>query len=272
MKKHLLFLLMCFIIFPSVTTFDCSSAAKTEKVYITISVGQTKKVTLPKKSGLKNYYSSADSNAKVSSFGKKGSRTFTIKGVSATSKKKPSTVTVTTTSGKKISYIVTVKKATSGSQNSVGVSKLSSSVSGTCPQCKKSGKLQNVTHTYTRPAVTTGYLKEPIMSATRHYNMTLSTGVTEKQFEDYVESLGGIVYLSWYSNEYRKNYYNIVLPLDGVIPYDSSITPGGGYSTAYGTYYLSEVILEEVEAEPAKSVTLNTGLVKCTSCGYIYKK
>jgi len=272
MKKFITFVLACMLALPSMITCDSSSAASKILTYnITVSVGETKSVTLPNQASYKKYYSSMESNANVSSNGKKGEKEFTLKGVKATKENKPAIVTVTTTSGRKVKYKVTVQSSNSANDNSEPTTEPTDvQVKGDCPYCNSSDCLKMKTVTYKRPAVMTAYVKEPIKDYQQVYCIELRDGVQESLFEAHVKKLGGVIITK------DSSGYSILVPQksagsERVV--DSSIMYNAvGSMTSPNRYYLSEFIVEDVEAESAKSVTLNSGLIECTKCGYVGKQ
>jgi len=272
MKKFITFVLACMIALPSMITCDSSSAASKVLTYnITISVGETKRVTLPNKTSYKKYYSSTESNTFVSSYGTKGKKTFVLKGIKATEQGKPAIVTVTTTSGRKVKYKVVVQSSNSANDNSTPTTDTTDvTVKGDCPYCNSSDCLKKKTVTYTRPAVKTAYVKEPIKVGKYYYGITLKNGVVESDFEAHIKSFGGVIV------DNKGQYYSFFAPLNAankVFNQTGSSLMSDAYS-CHSTlpFYLSEVIVEDVEAESAKSVTLDSGLVECTRCGYVGKQ
>ncbi len=269
MKKFITFVLACMIALPSMITCDSSSAASKALTYnITISVGETKRVTLPNKTSYKKYYSSTESNTFVSSYGTKGKKTFVIKGIKATEQGKPAIVTVTTTSGRKVKYKVVVQGSNSANDNSTPTTDSTDvTVKGDCPHCGNSDCLEKKSVTYTRPAVKTAYVKEPIKSVYAYNLIQLRDSSKELEYEAYIKSIGGFIVTK------EDDSYDVLVPLstkESVL--NETLTTGSVGGGSCYAFYLSEVIVEDVEAEPAKSVTLDSGLVECTKCGYVGKQ
>lgn len=296
MKKIFLCIALYIFALPAVLTCDTYNATSKVKTYkVTVTEGKTKSVKLPSK---QKYYASNESNSKVSSYTKKNAKSITIAGIS----KGTSYVYVTTTKNKKYRYKVTVKAAPKEAttektteDTTEDTTEQPVEVSGACPHCKKSGGLEAVSVEYQREAVWTGYLKEPLISWRERRSVRFLKTVTEKEIQQLVESWHGLIIAkrSYPGNGMNALYndkisYDILFPceyshgnkispyeqslaiLKGVEPFDLCIFNSD--TTDNRDFYLSEWFIKEVVAEPSKKVSVPTGLVKCSKCGYIFEK
>ena len=278
--SYILILAICLLVMPFTLQIKTSYAASSKK--ITMTVGETKTITIPKK---RKYYTSSESNGCISSTAKYKSRKVKITALEAGK----STLTITTTK-KKYKYEVTVKakpadKTTEEPQ----------SVAGACPHCKRKGRLQTAQVTYTRKAVKTGYLKEPLISGCEFRSLHFSDKLTEAEIQALVKSWGGVILSKFKDTSIRAGYtnfaYDIIVPYEysngtNISDYQQKLAVAKGLKSAYflvdaftagdntdnSSHYLTEWTIEEVVVEPAKQVTKNTGVIKCTYCGYKYMK
>lgn len=256
-----------------------SAATKT----IVMTEGETKTITIPNK---QKYYTSSESNGRISSTAKYKSRKVKITALKAGK----STLTVTTTKKKKYKYTITVN-----AKPADNTTEESQSVAGACPHCKKEGHLQAAQVTYTRNAVKTGYLKEPLISGCEYRRLHFSDKLTEAEIQALVRSWNGVILSKFKDTSQLSGYsdfaYDVVVSceysgLNNISAYQNKLANTNGFSSAYElvsyhsvgdftqnfSHYLTEWTIEDVVVEPAKQVTKSTGVVECTYCGYKYIK
>lgn len=254
---------------------------------ITLTEGESKTITLPKK---QKYYTSSDSNSNASSSASYKSRKVKITGLSEGT----TIVTITSTKKKKYKYTVVVNAKPADPSMSV-VTEEPKNVEGACPNCKKKNHLQTMQVTYARNAVKTGYLKEPLVSCKEFRRVHFSDKLSEDEICELVKNWKGVILSKFKDTSVRDGYYNfaydILLPceyggLNNISLYQRELFKRKGidspykvidpYSLADNTdnfsHYLTEWTLEEVIAEPAKQMTVNTEVVECTNCGYKFIK
>ena len=255
-----------------------SAATKT----IVMTEGETKTITIPNK---QKYYTSSESNGRISSTAKYKSRKVKITALEAGK----STLTVTTTKKKKYKYTITVN-----AKSADATTEESQSVAGDCPHCKKKGYLKEAQITYTRNAIKTGYLKEPLISRKEFRRAHFHKSLSEAEIQRLVKSWGGVILSKFkdtsQTGEYSDFGYDILLPaqyshlnntseyeqglerLHGLQSFDCVAWWSLGDNTDNSSHYLTEWTIEDVVVEPAKRITKNTGVVECTYCGYKYIK
>lgn len=282
-KKMLLLVLLASLNCISLAShIEPTNAATTSK--ITMTEGDTHSITIPKK---QRYYTSSESNACISSSAKYKSRKVEISAL----KTGTSTLTITSTKNKSYKYVITVTAKEKPADTTVEVPK---DVPGGCPNCKKSGYLKTAQVTYMRGPVMTGYLKEPIISGCEYRRAHFSDKLTETEIQNLVHSWGGVILSKFLDTAARSGYsdfgYDILVSyeycnLNNVSSYQQSLANEKGL-TAYSVadpyslgdntdnsaHYLTEWTIEEVVAEPAKQVTVNTDVIECTNCGYKFVK
>ena len=284
MKKKILWgiFVLCFVLFSFIIYNEPTNAATTSK--ITMTEGDTHSITIPKK---QRYYTSSESNACISSSAKYKSRKVEISAL----KTGTSTLTITSTKNKSYKYVITVTAKEKPADTTVEVPK---DVPGGCPNCKKSGYLKTAQVTYMRGPAMTGYLKEPIISGCEYRRAHFSDKLTETEIQNLVHSWGGVILSKFLDTAARSGYsdfgYDILVSyeycnLNNVSSYQQSLANEKGL-TAYSVadpyslgdntdnsaHYLTEWTIEEVVAEPAKQVTVNTDVIECTNCGYKFVK
>lgn len=256
-----------------------SAASKT----IVMTEGETKTITIPNK---QKYYTSSESNGRISSTAKYKSRKVKITALKAGK----STLTVTTTKKKKYKYTITVN-----AKPADATTEEPQSVAGACPHCKKKGYLKAAHVTYTRNAIKTGYLKEPLISGCEYRRLHFSDKLTETEIQALVRSWDGVILSKFQNTSQLSGYsdfaYDVVVPyeysgLNNTSAYQNKLANTKGLSSAYelvsyhsvgdntdnSSHYLTEWTIEDVVVEPAKRITKNTGVVECTYCGYKYIK
>ena len=281
-KKMLLLVLLASLNCISLAShIEPTNAATTSK--ITMTEGDTHSITIPKK---QRYYTSSESNACISSSAKYKSRKVKISAL----KTGTSTLMITSTKNKSYKYVITVTAKKKTADTTVEVPK---DVPGGCPNCKKSGYLKTAQVTYMRGPVMTGYLKEPIISMTEPRRAHFSDKLTETEIQNLVHSWGGVILSKFKDTAARSGYsdfgYDILLPaeysrLNKSSAYETTleqkynlttycIDPYSlGDNTDNTAHYLTEWTIEEVIADPAKQVTVNTDVIECTNCGYKFIK
>lgn len=285
MKKKILWgiFVLCFVLFSFIICNEPTNAATTSK--ITMTEGDTRSITIPKK---QRYYTSSESNACISSSAKYKSRKVEISAL----KTGTSTLTITSTKNKSYKYVITVTAKKKPADTTVEVPK---DVPGGCPNCKKSGYLKTAQVTYMRGPVMTGYLKEPLFSYCEFRRMHFNAKLTEVEVQNLVKSWHGVILSKFKDSSWSNNYsnfgYDILVPSeysgltvpndyqkqlasekgleDGFDVFDSYSL---GDNTDNTAHYLTEWTIEEVIADPAKQVTVNTDVIECTNCGYKFVK
>lgn len=264
--------IVCLFVFGKVPVY----AATVEDIALT--EGETYSITIPKK---QKYYTSSESNGCVSSSAKYKSRKVKITAL----KPGTATISVVSTKNKTYKYSVTVyqKPVTSPEVKP-------QDVAGTCPHCKRSGRLQTRPLVYTRNAIKTGYLREPIISAMEVERLYFNSKLTETEIENIIKSWNGVIlskFRNTYSSKLFRYGYSVLLPYEysngnNISAYESKVLKEKGImlqelvrvydSEKNNNFYLSEWFLTEVEAEPATRKTMDTGIIECTYCGYKYMK
>lgn len=285
MKKKIMFFILFILAMAFALQVEPTSAADNGTIILT--EGDSKTITLPKK---QKYYTSSDSNSNASSSASYKSRKVKITGL----KEGATIVTVTSTKKKKYDYIVVVNKKPADPSTSV-VTEEPKNVEGACPNCKKKNHLQTVQVTYTRNAVKTGCLKEPLISGWEYRKMHFNEKLTDDEILKLVQSWGGVILSKFKHESQREGFtdyaYDVLVPceysgLNNFSKYqialankyklNSGYEVFDSYSLANNTenysHYLTEWTLEEVVTEPAKQITVNTEVIECTNCGYKFIK
>ena len=277
MKKRAISFIFSFIVCLFVFGKVPVCAATVEDIALT--EGETYSITIPKN---QKYYTSSESNGCVSSSAKYKSRKVKITAL----KPGTATISVVSTKNKTYKYSVTVyqKPVTSTEVKP-------QDVAGTCPHCKRSGRLQTRPLVYTRNAIKTGYLREPIISAREVWYIFFNSKLTETEIQNLVKSWNGAILNKRVNNPNSEKFhyaYSVLLPYEysnrnNISAYESKLLKEKGImkqelvTAAYDSeknnnFYLSEWFLTEVEAEPATRKTMDTGIIECTYCGYKYMK
>ena len=278
--SYIFILVICLLVMPFMLQIKTLYAATTAT--ITMTEGETKSIKSPNN---QKYYTSSESNGKISSKATYKKKTVTITALDAGK----STLTITTTKKKKYKYEVTIKekpvdKTTEEPQN----------VAGACPHCKRKGRLQTAQVTYTRNAVKTGYLKEPLISGCEFRRMHFSDKLTETEVQNLVKSWQGVILSKFRDTSRRKGFtdfaYDVVVPCEYSGLNKTSVYEKGlekkyglnhfgcvdayslGDNTGNFSHCLTEWTIEDVVVEPAKQATKNTGVTQCTYCGYKFMK
>lgn len=276
---YILILAICLLVMPFTLQIKTTYAASKT---IVMTEGETKTITIPNK---QKYYTSSESNGRISSTAKYKSRKVKITALKAGK----STLTVTTTKKKKYKYTITVN-----AKPADATTEEPQSVAGACPHCKKKGYLKEAHVTYTRNAIKTGYLKEPIISKTEPRRAHFHKSLSETEIQKLVKSWGGVILSKFkdesQTDEYSDFGYDILLPaqysrLNNTSAYEQELERLHGLqsfgcvawwslgdNTDNYSHYLTEWTIEDVVVEPAKRITKNTGVVECTYCGYKYIK
>lgn len=279
--SYILVLAICLLSAPHTSKMKSVYAAVNEELVMI--EGETLTITIPKK---QKYYTSSESNGCVSSKASYKSRKVKITALKAGT----STLTITSTKNKEYKYAITVN-----AKPADATAEKPQSVAGACPHCKRQGRLQTTPVTYTRNAIKTGYLKEPLISAREYRWLHFSDKLSEAEIQALVASWHGVILSKFSHNSQRSGFSNFAY--DIVVPYEYSrlnnisvyqrrlaYTKGfisaydvvDGFSAAYNadnySHYLTEWTIEDVTVEPAKQITANTGVIECTYCGYKYIK